>query len=53
MRYLDSSETSGRKARGKYKMMQRDILNKSWKQHFMNQQLYSHLPTILQTIQER
>ena len=28
------------------------VLNKSWKQHFTKQQLYCHLPPILQLIQE-
>ena len=29
------------------------VLNKSWKQHCIKQQLYSHLPPISQTIQVR
>ena len=36
-----------------YTRMLRAILNKSWKQHPTNQQLYDHLPPIMKTIQVR
>ena len=51
-----SNKTLGEKARwelGNYKRMLHAILNKSWKQHPTKQQLYDHLPLILQTIQVR
>ena len=38
---------------GNYTRMLQTILNKSWKQHPMKQQLYSHLPPISKTIQVR
>ena len=36
-----------------YSRMVRAILNKSWKQHPTKHQLYSHLPPITKTIQDR
>ena len=38
---------------GNYTKILRAVLNKSWKQHFSKQQLYGHLPPILQIIQVR
>ena len=38
---------------GNYTWMLRTILNKSWRQHPTNQQLYGHLPLITKTIQVR
>ena len=38
---------------GNYRKMQREILNKSWRQHPKQQQLYGHLPPITKTIQVR
>ena len=42
-----------KKLDGNYTRMLRAILNKSWRQHPMRHQLYSHLPTITKTIQVR
>ena len=36
-----------------YTRMLREILNKSWRQHFTRHQLYGHLPSITKTIQVR
>ena len=38
---------------GKYTRMLREILKKSWRQHFTKHQLYGHLPPITKTIQVR
>ena len=38
---------------GNYTRMLRAILNKSWRLHPTKQQLYSHLPLIMKTIQVR
>ena len=38
---------------GNYTRMLRAILNKSWRQHPIKQQLYGHLPPITKTIQVR
>ena len=38
---------------GNYSRMLHAVLNKFWKQHSTKQQLYSHSPLILQTIQVR
>ena len=38
---------------GNYTRMMRAILNKSWRQHPTNHQLYGHLPPITKTIQVR
>ena len=40
-----------KKVDGNYTRMLRAILNKSWRQHPTKQQLYSHLPSIMKTIQ--
>ena len=42
-----------KKLDGNYTRMLRAILNKSWRQHPTKQQLYSHLPPIMKTIQVR
>ena len=42
-----------KKLDGKYTKMLRAILNKSWRQHPTEQQLYGHLPPITKTIQVR
>ena len=42
-----------KKLDGNYTRMLGVILNKSWKQHLMKEQLYCHLPPISQTIQVR
>ena len=42
-----------KKLDGDYTRMLRAILNKSWRQHPTKQQLYSHLPPIMKTIQVR
>ena len=42
-----------KKLDGNYTRMLRAILNKSWRQHPIKQQLYSHLPPITKTIQVR
>ena len=38
---------------GNYIRMLQTILNKSWRQHSIKQQLYGHLPLIMETIQVR
>ena len=43
----------GEKLDGNYKRMLGAILNKSWRQHPTKQQLFGHLPLIMQTIQVR
>ena len=42
-----------KKLDGNYTRMLRAILNRSWRQHPTKQQLYSHLPPIMKTIQAR
>ena len=42
-----------KKLDGNYTRILRAILNKSWRQHPTKQQLYSHLPSITETIQIR
>ena len=42
-----------KKLDGNYTRMLRAILNKSWRQHPINHQLYGHLPPITKTIQFR
>ena len=42
-----------KKLDGNYMRMLRAVLNKSWRQHPTKQQLYSHLPSIMKTIQAR
>ena len=42
-----------KKLDGNYTRMLRAILNKSWRQHPTNHQLYGHLPPITKTIQVR
>ena len=42
-----------KKLDGSYTKMLQTILNKSWKQHPTNHQLYGHLPPITKTIQVR
>ena len=42
-----------KKLDGKYTRMLQAILNKSWKQHPINQQLYGYLPPIMKTIPVR
>ena len=42
-----------KKLNGNYTRMQRDLLNKSWRQHPTKQYLYRHLPPITKTIQVR
>ena len=42
-----------KKLDGNYTRMLRTILNKSWRQHPTNHQLYGHLPPITKTIQVR
>ena len=42
-----------KKLDGNYTRMLRAILNKSWRQHPIKQQLYSHLPPITKTIKVR
>ena len=42
-----------KKLDGNYTRMLRAILNKYWRQHPANQQLYGHLPPITKTIQVR
>ena len=42
-----------KKIDGNYTRMLRAILNKSWRQHPIKQQLYDHLPSITKTIQVR
>ena len=42
-----------KKLDGNYERMLRAILNKSWRQHPTNHQLYSHLPPITKTILAR
>ena len=42
-----------KKLDGNYTRMMRAILNKSWRQHPTQQQLYDHLPPITKTIQVR
>ena len=42
-----------KKLDGNYSRMLRAILNKSWRQHPTNHQLYGHLPLITKTIQVR
>ena len=42
-----------KKLDGNYTRMLRAILNKSWRQHPIRHQLYSHLPPIMKTIQVR
>ena len=42
-----------KKLDGNYTRMQQAILNKSWRQHSIKHQLYSHLPPITKTIQVR
>ena len=42
-----------KKPNGNYTRMPRAILNKSWRQHPANQQLYGHLLPIMETIQVR
>ena len=44
---------TGKKLNGNSARMLHTVSNKSWKQHFSKQQLYGHLPPILQTILER
>ena len=53
MHYMDANKTYGEKLDSNYKRMLRAILNKSWRQHPTKQQLYSHLPPIMKTIQVR
>ena len=40
-----------KKLDGNYTKMLRAVLNKSWKQHLIKQQLYGYLPPIMKTIQ--
>ena len=47
------TECMEKKLDDNYTRMLRAILNKSWKQHPTKQQLYSHLPPIMKTIQVR
>ncbi len=42
-----------KKLDGNYRRMLQAILNKSWRQHSTKQQLYSHLPPTMKTIQVR
>ena len=42
-----------KKLDGNYTRMLREILNKSWRQHPTNQQLYGHLPSVTKTIKVR
>ena len=42
-----------KKLNGNYTRMLQAIFNKSWRQHPTKQQLYSHLPAIMKTIQVR
>ena len=42
-----------KKLDGNYTRMLQEILSKSWRQHPTKQQLYSHLPPIMKTIQVR
>ena len=42
-----------KKLDGNYTRMLRAILNKSWRQHLTEQQLYGHLPPITKTIKVR
>ena len=42
-----------KKLNGTYTLMLRAILNKSWRQHPTEHQLYVHLPPIMKTIQVR
>ena len=42
-----------KKLDGNYTIMLRAILNRSWRQHPIKQQLYGHLPPIAKTIQIR
>ena len=42
-----------KKLGGNYTRMLRSIMNKSWRQHHTEQQLYCHLPPITKTIQVR
>ena len=42
-----------KKLDGNYSRMLRAILNKSWRQHPLKQQLYGHIPSITKTIKVR
>ena len=50
MHYMDAKK---KKLDGNYTRMLQAILNKSWRQHPIKQQLYSHLPPIMKTIKIR
>ena len=53
MHHMDAEKARGKKLDGNCIRMLRVILNKSWRQHPTNQQLYGHLPPISKTIQIR
>ena len=51
--YVQGVVRKYKKLDGNYTRMLKAILNKSWRQHPLKQQLYGHLPTIMKTIQVR
>ena len=53
MHHLDSDKAYQEKPDSNCTRMLQAISNKSWKQHLTKQQVYSHLPSILKTIQIR
>ena len=53
MHYMDANKTMEKKLDGNYTKMPWAILNKFWRQHPTQQQLYGHPPSITKTIQVR
>ena len=50
-KYWTLTKRMEKKLDGNYTRMLRAVLNKSWRRHPTKQQLYSHLPPIIKTIQ--